>query len=135
MSERLAELSRVIRDSTLKRLRRVPPGRENWRLSQDALSFADIAQHLIDANRWLFCKLDDPILEPMVARAGSVVIAERGEYESILAGLVASGQRRATILAGLSEDELARRMFDRRFGGEVSDDSTDPANGTVRGVA
>ncbi len=120
MSERLAELSRAVRDSTLKRLRRVPPGRENRRLSQQALSFADIARHLVDADDWLFRKLDDPALEPMVARAGGVMIADRQEYESILAELVASGERRARLLAGLSERDLARRMFDRRFGGEVS---------------
>lgn len=120
MSERLAELSRAIRASTLKRLHRVPPGRENWRLSPNALSFADIAQHLIDADEWLFRKLDDPGLEPMVARSGSAVIADRQEYESIIVGLVTSGERRAGMIAELSEDDLARRMFDGRFGAGVS---------------
>lgn len=47
----------------------------------------------------------------MVARAGSVVITERSEYESIPAELFASAERRAKILAELFEGDLARRMF------------------------
>ncbi len=120
MSRRLAELSRAVRDSSLKRLRQVPPGRENRRLSPNALSFAEIAQHLVDADEWLFRKLEEPSLEPMTARAGSVHISERREYEAILAELVASGERRARLLDELSEEELERRIVDRRFGGEVS---------------
>ncbi len=56
----------------------------------------------------------------MVARAGSVAINDRGEYESYLAELMVSGERRARLITGLSEQGLARRMFDGRFGGEVS---------------
>ena len=50
MSEgrRLAEFSRAVRESTLKRLRLVPDGFENWRISPQAMSFADVAKHLID---------------------------------------------------------------------------------------
>ena len=46
--ERLASFSDRVRDSTLKRLRRVPEGQENAAFPDGAMSFADTADHLID---------------------------------------------------------------------------------------
>ena len=118
--DRLIEFSRAVRESTLKRLRRVPPGYESWRITPRALSFADVAGHLVDADEWLAAKLADPALEPMVAAAGTVRIDERRGYEELLERLAAAGERRAELLAGLDAEALAQPVFDRRFGGEVS---------------
>jgi len=46
--EHLAAFSDRVRDSTLKRVRRVPDGKENAAFPHGAMSFADIADHLID---------------------------------------------------------------------------------------
>jgi len=58
--QRLCELSHAIRESSLKRLRLVPRGAENWRLAPATMSFADIAQHLIDADRALLSAPGQP---------------------------------------------------------------------------
>ncbi len=55
--KRLAEFFKAVRESTLKRLRQVPKGYENWQISQDTMNFADVAQHLIDADLMLLVRL------------------------------------------------------------------------------
>lgn len=50
----LATFASAVRESSLKRLRAVPVGAENWRVDPEAMSFADTAQHLIDCDEWLF---------------------------------------------------------------------------------
>jgi uncharacterized damage-inducible protein DinB len=118
--QRLAELSLAIRRSTLKRLHQVPAGLENWRLLPDSMSFADIAQHLIDADQWLFRKLEVRDLDPLVGRSGLVHIQRREEFISLLKGLDQLGQDRARSLEKMTEEELSKTMFDSRFGGSVT---------------
>jgi uncharacterized damage-inducible protein DinB len=122
MSEgrRLAEFSRAIRESTLKRLRFVPAGYENWRISSKAMSFADMAQHLIDADNWLFEKLRTEDLESMVGRADLVKIKSRNQYDDLLDELEQIGERRRSMLDKISDEELSGMIHDDRFGGEVS---------------
>jgi uncharacterized damage-inducible protein DinB len=50
----LAELSRNVRERTVKRIETVPDGWMNWRLNNTALSFAHIMQHLIDVDELFF---------------------------------------------------------------------------------
>jgi uncharacterized damage-inducible protein DinB len=119
-SENLAAFSRAVRDSSLKRLRLVPEGCENWRATPEAMSFADQAQHLIDADEWLFRKLEDRALEPMVGHAGDAGEVTRARYLELLARLEQTGRQRSDLIAGMSQDQLAEPIFDRRFGGEVS---------------
>jgi uncharacterized damage-inducible protein DinB len=119
-SGNLAAFSRAVRESSLKRLRLVPEGRESWRPTPEAMSFADLAQHLIAADEWLFRKLDERTLEPMVGRAGEAGEITRGCYLEMLARLAETGLRRAELIAGLSANQLAEPIFDRRFGGEVN---------------
>jgi uncharacterized damage-inducible protein DinB len=119
-SGNLVAFSQAVRESSLKRLRLVPDGRESWRPSTEAMSFADLAQHLIDADEWLFTKLEIRTLEPMVGRAGIAEEATHSSYLGLLDRLEETGRRRADLLAGLSPAQLAEPIFDRRFGGEVS---------------
>ena len=63
-SENLAEFAKAVRDSTIKRLKQVPAGKENWRITPDAMSFAEIAYHLIEADEWLIKKIENQDLEP-----------------------------------------------------------------------
>lgn len=118
--DRLARFSRAVRESSLKRLRAVPPGRENWRISSASMSFAELGQHLIDADAWLFRKLVDPSLAPLVGRPGSLEVEDRSEYAELLAELEASGVERSRRLARMSVDELATQVPDQRFDGRVS---------------
>lgn len=119
-TQNLAAFARAVRESSLKRLRLVPAGRENWRPAPEAMSFADLAHHLIDADEWLFRKLAERALEPMVGRAGEAGEATRDRYMEMLARLEQTGRQRADLIAGLSAEQLAEPIFDRRFGGEVT---------------
>lgn len=116
----LAVWSAAVRESTLKRLRRVPGGLENWRVSPEAMSFADLAQHVIDADGWLFRKLADRSLEPMVGHAGIAHITARCQYLDLLARLHSLSADRERLISGFTADQLAETIFDRRFGGEVT---------------
>jgi uncharacterized damage-inducible protein DinB len=116
---RLAELAVAARRSTLDRLRTVPFGREEWRPTPAALSFADIAHHLREADDWILRKEADPELESMRARAGEAAGSGR-QWEDLMESLERSGEARATWLRGLSDDALDQTLVDDRFGGEVT---------------
>ncbi len=119
-SKRLALFSRAVRESTLKRLRLVPEGFENWRISSETMSFADLAHHLIDADNWLFEKLRIKNLKPMVGRPNLVDITGRSQYSNLLDELEKIGDRRASMLDKITDEELSEMIYDDRFGGEVS---------------
>lgn len=117
---RLSEFSAAVRESTLKRLRLVPEGYENWRMSLESMSFADVAQHLIDADDWLFKMLELKNLKPMVGEPGLVEVSDRSQYLSLLEGLAQTGARRSEMLKNTTESQLSEMIFDGRFGREVS---------------
>ena len=118
-SLRLAQLSVAVRESTLKRLVQVPDGFENWRPTEASLSFADIVQHLIDADNWLFQKLQTPELLPLQGQADLVSVHNRAVFDDLLEQLREIGERRRTIIENLNEDDFSRQIYDSRFGGEV----------------
>jgi uncharacterized damage-inducible protein DinB len=118
-SLRLAQLSVAVRESTLKRLLQVPDGFEGWRPTEASLSFADIAQHLIDADNWLFQKLQTPELPPLQGQAGLVDVHNRAIFAGLVEKLREIGKRRKILIENLTEEDLSRRIFDSRFGGEV----------------
>ena len=118
--QKLAELSRAVRESTLKRLRLVPAGLEDWRPGAAAMSFADVAHHLLEADAWLFRKLDDPSLASMVGSVGEAGTVNAGTLRALLSKLEQSGERRAALLDAMSSDDLERSIHDDRFGGDVT---------------
>ena len=117
---RLADFSGAVRESSLKRFRAIPVGLENWRPLPTALSIAEIGRHLVHADRWLFKKLANPDLTPLIAEAGSLPLLTRGGYEALLGDLEQTGQQRAALLRRLTHDRLLARIPDPRFGGEAS---------------
>lgn len=119
-SERLAAWSVAVRGSSLKRLLLVKPGFENWRLTPESMSFADLLFHLIEADEWLFKKLSEPTLAPMVGRSGTAHISTREQFTALCANLEALGHRRASFLRSLSEAQLLATILDQRFGGSVT---------------
>ncbi|TFH58615.1 MAG: DinB family protein [Candidatus Zixiibacteriota bacterium] len=118
-SLRLAQLSIAVRESTLKRLMQVPDGFENWRPTEASLSFADIAQHLIDADSWLFQKLETPELPAMRGQAGLVSVHSREDYNGLVEKLREIGERRRALIESLTDADLSRLIYDDRFGSEV----------------
>ena len=116
----LSSFSHAVRESTLKRLRQIPPGKENWRLSPNAMSIAEQAKHLIDADNWLFAKLENPGLKSMLGEAYSFTCESREKYEEFLDELVDSGKTRDALLSSITEAALQEKIYDDRFNGEVS---------------
>lgn len=116
---RLAEWSQAVRESTLKRLRRVPRNMFDWRPVSEALSFADIAHHLAVCDRWLFSKLENPALMGIKGQVGEAALLI-SQFSTILDDLADLGERRRLFLSHLDERALNRLLPDDRFGGEVS---------------
>jgi uncharacterized damage-inducible protein DinB len=112
----LAEFSRAVRQSTLKRLLQVPHGKENWHPLSGGMTFAEIAHHIAEADSWLFRKLEDPTLSKMTAKAGEAAAVTPEEFQELVTKLKQSGERRATILSTLTDSVLDSPIFDDRFG-------------------
>ena len=118
-SSRLARFSVAVRESTLKRLRRVPAGNENWRPGPGFMSVADLARHILDADDWLLRKWSEPSIPAMQGRAGCAEVRSWKEYERLLDALDSMGRQRNDFIAGLTDDELSTIVPDARFSGEV----------------
>ncbi len=82
------------------------------------MSLADIAQHLVDTDMWLFEKLVNPQLGPITGKAGSTNIRRRSEYDAIIDKLKETGETRYKLIT--SEIDLSRLIFDSRFDGKVT---------------
>ncbi|MBD3218308.1 MAG: hypothetical protein GF310_08530 [candidate division Zixibacteria bacterium] len=117
---KLSDLSNAVRESSLKRLKLVAEGFENWRAFESAMSFADIAFHLIEADRWLMKKLEVEDLAPIQGRAGAIEILNREDYIALLDQLEATGRERAGLIDDLDEEHLAKMIYDARYGDKVS---------------
>ncbi len=117
---KIIEFARAVRESTLKRLRKVPPGFENWSISKNSLSFADIAKHLIDCDNWLFQKLKNNSLESIRAIPNSVIVNSRQEYLDLLQNLSQTGRERENLIERIENEDWNRQIYDDRFNGEVS---------------
>jgi uncharacterized damage-inducible protein DinB len=114
--QRLAEFSRTVRESTLKRLRQVPLGKENWSPMSGVMTFADIAHHIGEADQWLFQKLDDPTLSKMAGKGGEAAHVTAKGFEDLVTRLRQFGEQRAKLLSTLADSFLDSPMFDDRFG-------------------
>src|SRR5215831_917723 len=89
----LAEFSLAVRESSLKRFRAVPAGMENWRITPESMSIADLALHLIYADEWLPRKIADPTIEIITGNPGEVTITQREDYDALVTRLVETGKR------------------------------------------
>jgi uncharacterized damage-inducible protein DinB len=119
-ARRLAEFSSAVRGSTIKRLRLVPEGLENWRIDRDAMSFADLGQHIIDADEWLFRALEGRKQSPLKGKAGLLAVQNRAEFVQLIDDLIRTGERRRNLIGGMSSRRFAEMMYDHRYGTEVS---------------
>ena len=114
--QRLAEFSRAVRESTLKRLVQVPTGKECWSPVQGAMSFMDIAHHIAEADGWLFQKLKDPALSKMTGNGGEAARMKPAGFQALVTSLRRLGEQRADLLSTLVDSYLDSPMFDDRFG-------------------
>lgn len=113
---RLAGFSRAVRESSLKRLLQVPLGGENWSPLSGVLTFADIAHHINEADRWLFQKLEDPTLPKMAGKTGEATHVTSEQFQELVTKMRWSGEQRARLLSTLTDSVLNSPISDDRFG-------------------
>ena len=58
------------------------------------MSIADLAEHLIRGDEWLFRKVADPSIEIITGNPSAVTITQREQYDALVAELVETGNRR-----------------------------------------
>ena len=116
-AHRLAEFAKLVRQSTIKRLKQVARGDEEWRPRPDTLSFVDVLKHLGDADQWLRdCLRGRPtpraVISPGDARAG--------EWDSLIDRFVQLGAEKEEFLRALSDSQLQSRIVEPQVLGETT---------------
>lgn len=118
--ELLIDFCRAVRESTLKRLNLVPEGYEDWKISHGALSFAEVAKHLIDLDKWLFDKIRNPGLKSIETETAIIEHCNRDRYKKLVNELKELRETKIEFIKNLGKDKLEARIFDDRFNSEVS---------------
>ena len=119
-TENIIEFAKAVRQSSIKRLMSAPPGYENWSISQNALTVAEIAHHLIEADIWLLEKLLNPSIKSFKASKGKIRIDTRDSYISLIAKLEQCLGDKISVLETMTPDQLEEKIPDDRFGGGVT---------------
>jgi uncharacterized damage-inducible protein DinB len=116
----LTDFCKAVRDSTLKRLKIVPEGFENWRISKNSLSLAEIAQHLLDSDDWTINKIKDPTIKSILAEKGSIEDCSRDEFNTVISALEESLENKIKFIDSLDKEKMKSKIYDDRFNDEVS---------------
>jgi len=110
----------AVRGSTLKRLKIVPEGYEDWRISKNSLSFAEIVKHLIESDDWTIKKINEPSIKSILPEKGSVDNCSKEEFNSLILELEKSLERKIKFIDSLDRDKMESKIYDDRFNEEVS---------------
>ena len=105
--ERLASFSDSVRDSTLKRLRAVPKGQENFRCPDGAMSFADLADHLIHADKVCMKLLETRFKGKDLGKSRGKVVQDREEFDALIEALEDLQQLRHEFVMSMDDDKLS----------------------------
>jgi len=118
--ELLTEFCKSVRGSTVKRLEIVPEGYENWKVSLNALSFAEIAKHIIDLDNWLFEKIRNPNTKSIETETAIIKSCNRKEYKELINNLKEILHKKIDLFNTFDEDKLKVKIFDDAYNSEVS---------------
>ena len=116
----LTDFCTSVRNSTIKRLEIVPEGYENWKVSPGALSFAEIAKHIIDLDNWLFEKIKNPNIKSIETETAIIKYCNREEYKGLIINLKDILEKKIELINSLDEDKLKEKMYDDAYDSEVS---------------
>ncbi|MEW6194269.1 MAG: DinB family protein [Bacteroidota bacterium] len=116
----LTEFCKSVRGSTIKRLEMVPKGYENWKVSTGALSFAEIAKHIIDLDNWLSEKIKDPHTKSIETETAVMKHCTANEYEELVIRLKETLEKKLELINTLDENKLKAKMYDDAYNCEVS---------------
>jgi len=118
--ELLTEFCKSVRGSTVKRLEIVPEGYENWKVSLNALSFAEIAKHIIDLDNWLFEKIRNPNTKSIETETAIIKYCNSKEYKELINNLKEILHKKIDLFNTFDEDKLKVKIFDDAYNSEVS---------------
>jgi len=118
--ELLTEFCKSVRGSTVKRLEIVPEGYENWKVSLNALSFAEIAKHIIDLDNWLFEKIRNPNTKSIETETAIIKSCNRKEYKELINNLKEILHKKIDLFNTFDENKLKVKIFDDAYNSEVS---------------
>lgn len=114
----LTKFSIEVRESTLKRLRAVPIGSEDWRVDKDSMSFADIAQHIIDCDLALIESFHTKNIGSNLGKAHSALIDKYNALKDLIEKLEETKNKRAVFIEGLNQNDLSEIVSTDRKEGE-----------------
>lgn len=116
--ERLAQFSELVRESSLKRLKKVASEDRAWRPAPNQLSFVDVLKHLIDADKWNMAILkNEKNIPRAVIHPGD---AKPLDWDKFLSELENLGKMKAEFLRKMSDGELTQEVDDLERMGKVS---------------
>ena len=118
--ELLTDFCKAVRGSTIKRLELVPEGYENWKISSGALSFAEIAKHIIDLDNWLFEKIKNPDIRSIETETAILKNCNRKEYEELITRLKEILEQKINLFNSFDENKLKEKIYDDAYDSEVS---------------
>jgi len=116
----LIDFCKAVRDSTLKRLKTVPEGYENWRISKNALSFAEIAKHLVESDDWTIKKINEPAIKSILPEEGSIENCSKEQFTALILELEECLERKIKLINSLDKEKMKSKIYDDRFNDEVS---------------
>ena len=119
-NELLIDFCKAVRDSTLKRLKTVPEGYENWRISKNALSFAEIAKHLVESDEWTIKKINEPAIKSILPEKGSTENYSNEKFNALILELEECLERKIKFIDSLGREKMESKIYDDRFNDEVS---------------
>jgi len=118
--ELLKDFAQIVRYSTLKRLVRVPEKYEHWKISDDSLSFAEIAKHLIDIDNWTLAKFNNPNLTSTETQTAIMDSCNRRQYLKLIQELNETLDKKLIFIDSLDEADFDRKIYDDSLDREIS---------------
>ncbi len=86
------------------------------------MSFADIAQHLIDSDQAYMSALETGLLGKNLGRSGCRIVKDREEYDQLIRELERLKKVRQDFIISLDDDKLNRRITCDRMAGTIEQD-------------
>jgi len=120
VKELLQQFSIAVRESTIKRLIKVPEGFANWKVSKGSLSFAQIAQHLIDLDNWMIEKIKNPLLNSIETQNVENLICSPKEFTKLIFKLKDLLEVKLKFLGTLTEENLEAKIYDDTYNEEFT---------------
>ena len=113
----LTKFSIAVRESTLKRLKAVPIGSEDWRVDKDSMSFADIAQHIIDCDLALIESFHNKNIGSNLGKAHSAMTNKSNALKDLIEKLEEAKNKRTVFIEDLNKKDLSEIIkVDRKDG-------------------